>query len=183
MVYIRFDFDPLKAKEIIVYLAKRRKELTKSPATIRDILKLMYFADRLSLQKFGRFLCNNNYVAMEQGPVPSEAYDLIKEVREKGDEDNIHGFEVYNNYRFRILRDADLDYLSDSDILCMNEVLEQYGSLSSRRLMEESHDSVWKNAWDSYPEDRSVPIKISSIIETLSDNDNLLDYLIEGNCD
>jgi uncharacterized phage-associated protein len=40
----------------------------------------MYFADRKHLEKYGRFICGDSYVAMKHGPVPSEIYDILKAV-------------------------------------------------------------------------------------------------------
>lgn len=177
---IKFDFDHEKAIEVFLYLASKREKLTKKTATIRDIFKLMYLADKESLQEFGRFLCNNNYVAMKQGPVPSEAYDIVKEVRDFSYSE--HGFTILDNHYISVNRDANLDYLSESDVMCMDNALMQYGLFSSDKLKNLSHDSVWKEAWDS-SDNRSVPIDVRSIIETLADNEDLLSYVIEGNCD
>lgn len=182
MSKIKFDFDYEKAIEVVLYLASKRQSLTKKPATYRDIFKLMYLADRKSLQEFGRFLCNNNYVAMKQGPVPSEAYDLFKEVKENPDNEK-YGFQVCGNHYIETYREPNLDYLSQSDMMCMDETLNKYGSLPSNELKNISHDRVWEKAWQSFPEHGSVPIDIRSIIETLADSEHLLSYLIEGNCD
>lgn len=184
MTTVRFDFDHEKANEVILYFAQYREKMTGASATIRDIFKLMYFADRISLQEYGRFLCNDNYVAMKQGPVPSDTYNLIKSVKDRpANVAEKHGFKIYDGYHIHLLRDADLDYLSESDVMCMDKVLEDYGAMPSQELMEKSHDKVWEQAWQSLPEKGSVPIEVSSIIETLEDSENLLSYLTGNDCD
>ncbi len=44
---------------------------------------MMYFADRLHLERYGRFICGDSYVAMKNGPVPSFTYDILKARRFK----------------------------------------------------------------------------------------------------
>ena len=41
-------------------------------------LKLIFFADRYHIRKFGRPITNDKYEAMEYGPVPSNAKDLAE---------------------------------------------------------------------------------------------------------
>lgn len=43
-----------------------------------DIVKTLFLADRASLNKFGRPITFDNYVAMKDGPVPSTSYNLLK---------------------------------------------------------------------------------------------------------
>jgi hypothetical protein len=44
-----------------------------------DIVKSLFLADRAHLNKYGRPITFDNYVAMEHGPVPSTAYNFLKE--------------------------------------------------------------------------------------------------------
>lgn len=105
-----FKFDPEKAVEVILYIATRAK--------IRDIyhvLKLLYFADKAHLERNGRFICGDSYVAMKSGPVPSGTYDIIKDIRGDGihsfAEHARHAFTVKDNYELSPLRDADSTFL------------------------------------------------------------------------
>jgi uncharacterized phage-associated protein len=43
-----------------------------------DIVKTLFLADRQHLNKYGRPITYDNYVAMTHGPVPSLSYDLLK---------------------------------------------------------------------------------------------------------
>ena len=69
----RFVFQREKAIEMVLYLAQRLDN-----PTVLQICKLMYFADKRHLDKWGQFLCGNDYVAMEHGPVPVNVYDMLK---------------------------------------------------------------------------------------------------------
>jgi uncharacterized phage-associated protein len=46
-----------------------------------DILKMIFLADKGHLNAYGRPVTFDNYYAMKEGPVPSFAYDLLKENR------------------------------------------------------------------------------------------------------
>src|SRR5436189_4235490 len=49
------------------------------PITQYDIVKSLFLADRSSLNKYGRPITFDNYAAMKDGPVPSLAYNFLKE--------------------------------------------------------------------------------------------------------
>src|SRR4030066_2115183 len=80
-ITIKFDltdeFDRTKAIEAILYLANKIPNPGKYV-----ICKLLYLADKCSLEKYGRFIFGETYCAMERGATPSNAYDLLKEVKE-----------------------------------------------------------------------------------------------------
>ena len=44
-----------------------------------EILKTLFLADRAHLNRYGRPITFDEYVAMQDGPVPSLAYDVLKE--------------------------------------------------------------------------------------------------------
>lgn len=64
----------LAAVSYVIYVAQSSG---KSP-TQYDIVKSLFLADRSHLNKWGRPITYDNYVAMKHGPVPSLAYDLLK---------------------------------------------------------------------------------------------------------
>ncbi len=68
---IRFRANPEKALEALVYLANRQE----LPGW--RMLKVVYYADKRHLEKYGRSVTGDRYVAMENGPVPSLTRDLI----------------------------------------------------------------------------------------------------------
>lgn len=54
-------------------------ESRRTNVTQYDILKTLFVADKTHLNEYGRPITFDNYVAMKAGPVPSLAYDLLKE--------------------------------------------------------------------------------------------------------
>jgi len=164
---IIFDFQREKAIESILYIAKRAAD-----PTFHSINKLLYFADKTSLERYGRFICGDDYYAMRWGPVPSNTYNLMKEAADDKDFPfNVEGNTIIPS------RDAETDLLSESDIECLNASLRLYGDAPFWRRQEVSHDEAYKEAWGRRGESGSVRIPIENIVKLLEDADELIDYL------
>ncbi|MEP7246474.1 MAG: Panacea domain-containing protein [Gammaproteobacteria bacterium] len=71
MVATPWNFDPDKAVEAILFTS------TTAGTTLYETLKLLYLADKLHLERYGRLIFGDHYVAMEHGPVGSDAYDVM----------------------------------------------------------------------------------------------------------
>lgn len=166
----RYRFDAEKAVEVLLYIAEQ------VPDTYAA-LKILYFADKDHLSKYGRLICGDSYVAMRHGPVPSSAYDIIKYVR--GDGFCLFDVPIENAFAVQdrnIIphREAKLDFLSESDIECLNAAIKQYGRMSFGQLKKLSHDKAFESA------DRDDFISLKAIVESLPDSEPLWDY-IENN--
>ena len=72
-----FKYLPEKAQQAILYIADALPE----QENMYKVLKVIYFADKEHLFKFGRFIFGESYTAMQHGPVPSNSYDLVKKIR------------------------------------------------------------------------------------------------------
>lgn len=140
-----FRFDPEKGLELLLYIANR--------STNRDlywVLKVPYFADKYHLQQVARTICGDTYYAMKDGPVPSGLYDIVKDVRDRR-RLSAHvtkaqsSFEVKGNTIIP-RRDADLEFLSKTDIDCLNRAITEIESLSFGELKDKSHDSAYEGA-------------------------------------
>jgi uncharacterized phage-associated protein len=167
MANIKFMFDRKKAIEVILYLANRV-----SDSDIYGICKLLYLSDKTSLEKYGRFIFGETYCAMKQGSTPSNAYDLLKEVAEIPiTELKMEGNQVI------ALRDANLDYLSESDIECLNQIIDVWGKVPNWSRGVAAHDEAWNKAWDKRGSKRSVKIPVESIAELFDDSEDLIGHL------
>lgn len=132
---------------------------------------MLYLADKTSLEKYGRFIFGESYSAMKEGATPSKSYDLLKEIAEKDTDDLcVEGNAIV------ALRDANLDYLSESDIECLDQTIAIYDN-NPRKMIRDAHDDAWEKAWESKGEKRSADISVKSIAETLANSRNLIDYL------
>ena len=170
---ISFIFDPKTAIEAILYIAHRVND-----PTFHRISKIMYFADKTHLARYGRFICGDHYVAMKHGPVPGGLYDILKDVRYHRSSsivDKAHkAFTVEQTDRkpyVKPAREADLAYFSESDLECLDEAIERYGTLSFKQLTTQSHDQAWDSA------DENDLIEIEQIISTFDNPAGLLEHL------
>jgi uncharacterized phage-associated protein len=138
-------FDAQKAIEAILYVAQRVQD-----PSFHRISKVLYFADKYKLARYGGLVVADEYVAMKNGPVPSAVYDLLKSVRGDGNHGAVDkaraAFSVVDHYRVRILRESDVRYLSKVDLESLNASIHEVGGLAFDQLTERSHDSAWRSA-------------------------------------
>lgn len=139
-------FDCGKAAVAVAYLVKQTGK------SLYDVMKMLYVADKCHLERYGRFITGDRYVAMAKGPVPSATYDLMKYLR--GERHYFDGgewvkemlrLERGGSHSFTLLRNPDLSLLSESDIECLDEVVTLVRTKGARYVMKLSHDEAWEN--------------------------------------
>ena len=164
-------FNLEKAIHSILYVSNRlrRKDFHK-------IFKVIYFADRNHLSDYGRMITGDTYIAMNDGPVPSNMYDILKGLR--GDGFFYEEAKKFSKY-FEIREwnfvcpktDADLSYLSESDIEYLDVSLKEYGDLSWDEIREKSHDYAWRNT----VKDR--PISMKDLLLEKGDSSEYIEFI------
>ncbi len=169
-------FDPERALELVLYVAGRLRY-----PTLHSVSKVLYFADREHLSRYGSLLSGDNYVAMRHGPVPSAIYNLMKAGAGRLEPlipalfyDLVgQSLSVEEGRRVRPLRPANLDLLSASQRECLDVSIKANGKLSFKRLTDKSHDAAWKSA------DENDLIDVKAIAKTLRNAKQVLAYLAE----
>ena len=161
-------FDKDKAIEAILYVADRVPN-----GDLYKTLKVLLFADRSHLEKHGRFITGDTYLAMEYGPVPSNTYDIIKHVRGDGAFGPPEAIESFQVEGRNIIpsRPANEELFSISDLKCIEESLEENKDLGFTALKEKSHDHIYKSA------DYNGTIGIEDFAKELPNSQELLEYL------
>lgn len=173
MANITFQFNQTKAVEAILYLAQKV-----SDSDIYGICKLLYLVDKTSLEKYGRFIFGESYFAMKEGPTPSNVYDLLKQAAKAP----VYGLKLEGNQVIP-LRNPDLDYLSESDIECLDQIISVYGKVPNWLRARDAHDDAWQESWHKRGRKRSVKMPIESIVELLTDSVDLADFLSNHDSD
>src|SRR5580698_7181398 len=87
---LSFEFDPRKFANASAYLVKHCSEVTRM-----KLAKLLYFADKLHLIRYGQPIIGDRYFKMEWGPVPSNGYNVIKHDEERAGLEAVWLFESY----------------------------------------------------------------------------------------
>lgn len=132
----------------IAYIANRFQNRT---VDFHKLSKVFYFAEQKHLVKYGSKLIDDEFIAMENGPVPSAIYDLLKGLKYNPEfypDDIKKAFEFKSRYLITSLIEPDMDWLSESEVTCINEAIEEISHLSFTQLSAKSHDLAWKS--DTY---------------------------------
>lgn len=160
-------FDREKTIEVVKYIAQHAPN-----PDIYWIGKILYFADKLHLQKYGRLICGDDYVAMKHGPVPSGTYNLLREARDFNAIPELHPapdeFEIEGQNRVVALKTPNMEFFSESDIECLKESIRKYGDYTFGKLKAASHDAAYNAA------DENEFIDIEKIVATLPNAKALL---------
>lgn len=170
----RFPINWQKCIEGIHLLADRQPGITPF-----YVSKIFFFADKQHLLDWGRPVSGDRYIAMENGPVPSGVYDIIKKNEFLADTlldefDNRirkQGRRLYPRYPFQECA------LSRSDIQALEEALSRYSSMSFGALSHLSHqEPSWQDAWEkSGISNEMDPLLL--IDETVEERDELIEEI------
>ncbi len=160
------------AIQAILYVVQRIGKRT----DIHKICKVLYFADQSHLSKYGRSITGDTYIAMQYGPVPSNVEDIFKALRGdsyfSGYVEDLKAFLGFaNKYILIAKKEADLDYLSETDIECLDNAIEKCKDKSFSELTEMSHDLAWSNTL----RDRAMSIK--DILREVGDDEDYVSYI------
>lgn len=136
----KFKVSYSKTIESIVWLANQHPNID-----IYHIVKVLFFADKEHLNKYGRPILGDTYVHMDNGPVPSAVRDIVtqnvflspKHLQEIRDSLEIKSRDDY--YKTSAKRPPNLDYFSKSDIECLVSSLKEHAHLSFDDLYKLTH--------------------------------------------
>jgi uncharacterized phage-associated protein len=137
---MRFSFSHRKSTQALNFFAQ------KAGGSINKLkaLKLVYFADRYHLRKYGRPITSDEYLAMPFGPVASGAKDLaemsdflsedertyVQRFLRRSDSD-LHAYESLGSVDERVLSASDREALAFS--------WSTFGSMDKYRLADLTH--------------------------------------------
>lgn len=143
--------DILKLKAVVLYVINKFNGVD-----ILRLFKIIYFANKEHLAKYGRSIVNDDFRALELGPVPSAIYDAIKVSRGSKKAENYKLFSpVYTSietgdddlsYVISPKENPDMDELSLSDRECLDKSFQENKDKSFFELSLKSHDSAWHAA-------------------------------------
>jgi uncharacterized phage-associated protein len=170
---IRFQFDQEKLVQALAFFSlKGVKGLTKMKAA-----KLLYYADKIHLNRYGRPITGDCYACMDHGPVPSislnemnDALETTPEIREE-EPALLRVLKIVPTYypEFSLKDPAlfDGDVFSATDLEVLGEVIERYGRKSAWELRQESHrESAWVRANQWRAPGSSTPMSFEDMLES-----------------
>lgn len=165
-----FTFDPEKTIAAAALLVGETKE------SMYTVLKMLYLADRLHLEKYGRPITGDRYFALPEGPAGTETYDLMKYLR---GERQFTTFPLAREllrvdpktYRIDVLRDPDLTVFSKSDLACLKDVADICNRRGGAHIRDLAHDKAWEATG------RNKPMDITTIASQLGNGPLLAQHL------
>lgn len=141
---MNFSLDKEKAVEALIYVARAMPGVGRFHAC-----KALYFAEWRHLRTYGRPIFGDRYIAMDNGPVPSFGYNVLKGTTGPDDRQLAAGAlepvqgSHFPTYRAgRAFRD---DLFSQSDIECLDWAI---GHCRGRRFGEISDETHEHPAWN-----------------------------------
>jgi len=132
------------------------------------LIKLLYLADRLALDRWGFNITTDRYVSMDQGPVVSNIYNLITQDEEQKSFWSRFISPPLGEWEVQ-LKSEDLpeNQLSKAEEKLLHEVFGTYGTWNRWKLRDYTHDlPEWQN-----PHGTSIPIQISEILKAQGASD------------
>ena len=124
-----------------------------------SLLKLMYFADREALKRWGTPITNDQYYSLDHGPILSTVKNLIVEEARDRSFWSQH-ISSPSNYLIELIDETDNDQLSSAEENLIDEIFAKYKRFDRWALIDESHKlPEWK-----HPNGSSVEINIDEIL-------------------
>jgi hypothetical protein len=137
---IQFNISYDKTLEVLVWLANKKPGID-----IYHIAKVLFYADKMHINEYGRPITGDTYIKMPYGPVPSGVRDLITEnswLAPKQLEQIKSSLIIDKNdncYKLAAAREPDMTYFSKSDIACLKNSLSKYGNTPFEELYNLTH--------------------------------------------
>lgn len=135
------------------------------------LFKILYFAEIKHLSGYGRTITEDDFIKMDNGPVPSMIYDHLKGLRIPWANSDL--FQV-ENYNVTAKVNADLDELSKTDIECINESIAENKDLGPWDLSDKSHSVAWTEST------LNRPITFELLAREAGLNEDQLNYALES---
>ncbi|UKO99640.1 Panacea domain-containing protein [Nostoc sp. UHCC 0870] len=157
---IQFRFHPEKAVEAAAKFLK----LHGKPMKYLGLLKMLYIADRIALDRMEQPITGDHYVSMDYGPVLSGVYDLIKGKPVDG------ALPLWSEYIYPLnvnfvdlLKDPGNDELCEEEEEIIQEVYATFGHLDPFHVAEWTHDLP---EWED-PHGSAIPIPVEAILKNV----------------
>ena len=171
---ISFRVNKVKTINSLLFLIGKANERGYNPSQY-DLVKSLFLADRAHLNRYGRPVTFDNYVAMTHGPVPSFAYDLLK------NNFNWHNIDLDRApwastkdgkvHRYSIdTQQPELRVIATSDQEALTSALSTIMSLSFGQIRKITHeDRAYVAAWKDEEDCSAFPMNMELLLDDASD--------------
>jgi uncharacterized phage-associated protein len=157
-------FTPRKSAQIAAFFTSQEG----GPINIMKLVKLMYLADRESMNRYGTPISFDRMVSLDNGPVLSQTLNLINGDVSRAAAVIWDGWiSDRANHKVMLQREFkrdDLDELSTADIEVLESIWTSFGHMDQWALSDYTHQHCpeWK-----FPEGSSLPIAEADLLRAL----------------
>ena len=137
------------------------------PMPYLKLMKLLYIAERTSVQKNGYPVIGDRLVSMDHGPVLGNTYDHMKGMDFVSADNGWNKWvSPVQDHKVSLARECsseDLDFLSEATLEILAEVWKNFGHMDQREIRNCTHNfPEWKD-----PRGSSQVIAYKKLLETL----------------
>ena len=172
------NFDSKKLTELVLYILGKTGGID-----FYHAFKILYFAEMKHLAKWGSGIVPDEFRALKYGPVPTHLYDAVKELnnpRMRLSEEMSEVIQFAGEDAPNVLlpkREADIKYLSKSEIEALDESIEENKALTFKQLVQKSHDEAWDEGNRRvYGTNRISPVTMAKVLNA---DASILEYIEE----
>ena len=137
------------------------------------LIKLLYFAEREAAKRHNRPICGGRYVSMDNGPVLSEVYNLLKGERPS----RIWTTRVASRGRDVILLEDHLPAaVSEAELEVLDAIYDEWGSQTVGKILKHAHEDLaeWENPYGS-----SLLIKSATFLDAVGKTEQEILDIVE----
>lgn len=157
---IKFKINGQKGLEVLAWLANRHPGITRY-----YVAKVIFYADKKHLERFGRPVIGDTYYKMEEGPVPSWVYDVLKMNKRKFGPNFLQSIASAidvgggQSLELRPVREPNLKLISKTDLKCLEEAYRECINVPFDELKSKTHEEpAWIEAEPDKPMDYELII-------------------------
>ena len=155
--------------------------LSKNAASINytKLIKLLYLADRQAIKESNVSITGDKYYSLDNGPVLSGLYDLIKGTYPDSASQNLWNIRfAKDGYNIVLLTDRlPFSKLSDFEKSILDEIDTRYKDASYSEMIDIVHDSAVCPEWQN-PYGSRIEIEKKTILEKLGRTPEEIDFIL-----
>lgn len=142
-----------KIEAVVLFILQHFKE----GVDYVKLFKIMYFAQREYLAKYGLTIAEDTFKARQLGPVPSLTYKVVKMVENGEVNPDLKSFSssirVDGDQKVYPASCPDMDYIAPMEREELDKTISKYKDMSSKELSQLSHDEAYKAVCERMKDD------------------------------
>lgn len=156
-----YGYKERKAAQVAAFFAVKEN----GRINVLKLAKLLYLAERVSMERFDEPMFFDKLVSMDHGPVTSISLNQMNGLSQSTDWDEyISGRREYDIVAVRGLELNRLDELSRADLKILNDLWDEFGAMDRYQIRDWTHSNCpeWEN-----PHGSSEPIPHDRVFKFL----------------